>query len=90
MSITVNGTARIAASSAGDTAAPVATDPMNQGAKAQSADAPKTGLGSAMQTPVPLRFPWLSRLASELEPVAKQKPPFPSLPVTGDNLDQAV
>jgi len=36
-----------------------------------------------------LRFPWLRRISSELEPVAKQKPPFKSLPITGDNVDHA-
>ena len=39
--------------------------------------------------PVPLRFPWLSRLSAELEPVAPQKPSFPSAPQLGENLDQA-
>ena len=40
--------------------------------------------------PKPPRFPWLSRLASQLEPAAKQKPTFPSAPQLGENLDQAV
>ena len=40
--------------------------------------------------PVPPRFPWLSRLAAQLEPVARQKPTFASAPQLGENLDQAV
>lgn len=39
---------------------------------------------------VKLRFPWLSRISEELEPVARQKPPFKTLPITGDNVDHAV
>ena len=40
--------------------------------------------------PLPPRFPWLSRLSAQMEPVARQKSPFTSAPMLGDNLDQAV
>ena len=42
------------------------------------------------QLPIALRFPWLSRLSQQLEPVAKQKPAFPSAPILGDNVDRSV
>jgi len=47
-------------------------------------------IDAVTQLPIPPRFPWLSRLAAQLEPAAKQKPPFPSAPQIGENLDQAV
>lgn len=40
--------------------------------------------------PLPPRFPWLSRLSAELEPVARQKSPFTAAPMLGDHVDQAV
>lgn len=85
MSIAVNGVTRPTA---------VTIDPSSQttvGAKSAKSTAsaiPETG--TPTKEPVALRFPWLSRLSSELEPVAKQKPAFPSTPITGDNVDQAV
>ena len=48
-----------------------------------------TGDSASSSAAAKLRFPWLSRISTELEPVAKQKPPFKSLPITGDNLDHA-
>ncbi len=41
------------------------------------------------QQPLPPRFPWLSRLAAQLESAAKQKPAFPPAPVLGDHLDKS-
>lgn len=43
----------------------------------------------AFVTSAPTRFPWLSRLSEQLDPVAKQKPAFPSAPVLGDNIDKS-
>jgi hypothetical protein len=39
--------------------------------------------------PVPPRFPWLSVLAARLEPAAKQKPAFASVPLLGDHVDRS-
>jgi len=85
MSISVNAATRVS---------PVAID---TSASATSADAAPRGSGNdaavqidpATQLPLPPRFPWLSRLASQLEPVAVQKPPFASAPLLGDHLDRA-
>lgn len=40
------------------------------------------------QQPVPPRFPWLSRLQRELEPVSKQPSPYGSVPILGEKLDR--
>jgi hypothetical protein len=40
------------------------------------------------QQPIPPRFPWLSRLARELEPASRQPVPYPSVPPLGENVDQ--
>lgn len=42
----------------------------------------------ATQQPVPPRFPWLSRLARELEPASKQPSPYGSVPILGEKLDK--
>ena len=39
------------------------------------------------QQPVPLRFPWLSRLSTELEQASGKPAPFSPAPVLGDHLD---
>ena len=85
MSISINGVGRVT-SATSDTRAP--------GSETQTAisagSEPATPVVDAITNlPVPLRFPWLSRLATQLEPAAKQKPTFPSAPQLGDNLDQA-
>jgi hypothetical protein len=38
--------------------------------------------------PLPPRYPWLSRLARELEPVSKQPLPYGSVPPLGEKVDQ--
>jgi hypothetical protein len=38
--------------------------------------------------PIPPRYPWLSRLARELEPVSKQPSPYGSAPPLGETLNQ--
>lgn len=40
------------------------------------------------QQPKPPRFPWLSRLSRELEAASGKQPPYGSVPITGENLDQ--
>lgn len=40
------------------------------------------------QQPVPPRFPWLSRLARELEPASKQPSPYGNVPILGEKLDK--
>jgi len=40
------------------------------------------------QQPMPPRFPWLSRLAQQLEAASKQRAAFPPAPMLGDNLDK--
>ena len=38
--------------------------------------------------PIPPRYPWLSRLARELEPASKQPSPYGNLPILGEKLDK--
>ena len=59
------------------------------------ASAPRAGEASSSeqvdestQRPVPPRFPWLSRLARELEPASKQPSPYGSVPILGEQLDK--
>lgn len=40
------------------------------------------------QQPIPPRFPWLSRLARELEPASKQPSPYGTVPLLGEKLDK--
>ena len=40
------------------------------------------------QQPLPPRFPWLSRLAQQLEAASKQRAAFPPAPMLGDYLDK--
>ena len=51
--------------------------------------APDAAVSDSTDKPPPLRFPWLSRLSAQLEPVARQKSPFTAAPMLGDNLDRA-
>lgn len=86
MSISVHGVGRVSSQPA-ETHAPAAD------ISAAARTAVSTSLVEIDETtnlPKPPRFPWLSRLASQLEPAAKQKPTFPSAPPLGENLDQAV
>lgn len=50
---------------------------------------PQVEIDAVTNLPKPPRFPWLSRLSAQLEPSAKQKPPFPSAPPLGEHLDRA-
>lgn len=85
MNITVSGVSRVAAATA-ETHAP----DMPASVKPRASDAYSlVEIDSATNLPKPPRYPWLSRLATELEPAAKQKPPFPSTPQLGEHIDQA-
>ena len=50
---------------------------------------PDAAASDTTNTPPPLRFPWLSRLSAQLDPVARQKSPFTAAPMLGDHLDRA-
>ena len=52
--------------------------------------APLVQIDAKTQQPVPLRFPWLSRLSTELEKAAGQPAPFGNNPELGDRLDTKV
>jgi len=67
------------------TASTAAAASESSSSTSQPADGASTSSGAAAK----LRFPWLSRISRELEPVAKQKPPFKTLPIIGDNVDHA-
>ena len=86
MSIGINGVGRVTAASP-DARAPGSDTPT---VRPGTAVAVVPEIDAVTQLPIPPRFPWLSRLAAQLEPAAKQKPPFPSAPQIGENLDQAV
>jgi len=51
--------------------------------------APDAAASDSTNKPPPLRFPWLSRLSAQLEPVARQKSPFTAAPMLGDHVDRA-
>ena len=76
----IPGVAR-AGNSTADTPAPA---PRQGGA-----EAPAPKVDAITQQPLPPRFPWLSRLALQLEPAAKQKPAFPPAPMLGDHVDKS-
>lgn len=44
---------------------------------------------NAQDPPAPPRFPWLSRLALQLESAARQKASFAQAPVLGDHIDKS-
>jgi hypothetical protein len=77
----ISGVSRVAAHA--DTPAPT-TQPARQEAVVSAAAVDET-----TQQPVPLRFPWLSRLSQQLESAAKQRPAFAPAPVLGDHVDKS-
>jgi hypothetical protein len=85
MSISVHGVTRVSSLTAETHASSSDTTAVRP-----SNSAPLVEIDEVTHLPVPPRFPWLSRLTTQLEPVAKQKPSFASAPQLGDNLDQAV
>jgi hypothetical protein len=85
MSISINGVGRVT-SATSDTRT---TDSNVPAVDPAVSDIATPQIDGVTNQPVPPRFPWLSRLALELEATAQQKPTFPSAPQIGDNLDQA-
>ena len=65
---------------------PAAPAPAPAPRKAAASDA--ANLDQITQQPMPPRFPWLSRLAQQLEAASKQRAAFPPAPMLGDNLDK--
>jgi hypothetical protein len=88
MSISVHGVTRVSSQPA--ETHPSGTDTAAVTANAGNPSVSLVEIDQVTHLPVPPRFPWLSRLSAQLEPVAKQKPTFPSTPSLGENLDQAV
>lgn len=69
---------------------PRAGDDSARSAVAARKPAPATPveIDDVTQQPLPPRFPWLSRLAQQLEAASKQRAAFPPAPMLGDNLDK--
>ena len=44
---------------------------------------------SLLETPRPVRFPWLARLSTQLEAAANQRAAFAAAPVLGDIVDKS-
>ena len=91
----VPGAGRVSLQNADPPAAstPIAVAAANATATSPPAT-PTSGVADAAASdttnkPPPLRFPWLSRLSAQLEPVARQKSPFTAAPMLGDHLDRA-
>jgi hypothetical protein len=56
---------------------------------ADAAGAAQNDIDQATNRPVPLRFPWLSRLTQQLEPASQQPMGFAAAPVIGDLLNRS-
>lgn len=54
----------------------------------EASSTPSQQIDEVTLQPKPPRFPWLSRLAQQLESASNQRPSFPEAPALGDNLDQ--
>lgn len=80
----VNGAGRVSPLIADPKATPATTPPLSP------REAGLVELDETTQQPLPPRFPWLSRLTAQLEPVARQQSPFTAAPMLGDNIDHAV
>ena len=73
-----------------DRVAPSNTDTAASGAAVPAGkSSPAPEVDKVTRKPLPTRFPWLSRLSHELEAASKQRSPFDSAPVLGDNLDKS-
>jgi hypothetical protein len=77
----INSVARTAAS----TAEPPAAVTQREAAAASSEQ-----LDAFTQQPLPPRFPWLSRLALQLEAASRQRSAFATAPPLGDHVDKSV
>jgi hypothetical protein len=54
----------------------------------EGADHTLVQMDEATNQPIPPRYPWLSRLARELEPASKQPSPYGTVPILGEKLDR--
>ena len=80
----INGPANVARTELSNTDTPASGMAAAAGKSGSAAEVDKV-----TQKPLPTRFPWLSRLSHELEAASKQRSPFDSAPVLGDNLDKS-
>ena len=70
------------------TARPPENAESSSGAKAtEKSDSSSSDLHAEPAAP---RFPWLSRLTRELEPVSKQPSPYGTVPILGEQIDRKV
>ena len=69
------------------------TAPLETASRSPDSDQPSkpiptiVEIDASTQQPKLPRFPWLSRLARELESASGKQPPYGSVPITGENLD---
>ena len=68
-------------------AQPVAPTPAVQTETRDPRSTPLIVIDKKTNEPVPLKFPWLSRLSRELEQASGQPAPFSAGPELGDTLD---
>ncbi len=87
----VPGTGRVSLQNADPPAAssPSASANANVTPATTTSGEPDAAASDSTNKPPPLRFPWLSRLSAQLEPVARQKSPFTAAPTLGDHVDRA-
>ena len=59
-------------------------------AVSESINRTNAGGDSLNEAPRPMRFPWLTRLSTQLEAAANQRAAFAAAPVLGDVVDKSV
>ncbi|MEO8060925.1 MAG: hypothetical protein ABI671_21685 [Burkholderiales bacterium] len=59
-------------------------------ALSESINGPNAETESLHEAPRPMRFPWLTRLSTQLEAAANQRAAFAAAPVLGDVVDKSV
>ena len=85
----VSGVGRVVLPATTSRTADQASTPPQAQAKPASGNATSlVEIDENTQQPVPPRFPWLSRLARELEPASKQPSPYGTVPLLGEKLDR--
>ncbi|HNK19852.1 MAG TPA: hypothetical protein PLG92_15910, partial [Piscinibacter sp.] len=72
----------------GRTADQAGTKSSTEADTAASNSASLIEIDETTQQPKAPRFPWLSRLARELEPASKQPSPYGTVPLLGEKLDK--
>ncbi len=63
--------------------------PFTRTAVSESINGTNAEPDSLHETPRPLRFPWLTRLSTQLEAAANQRAAFATAPVLGDIVDKS-